>query len=1005
MSLPNFPTDDALLRLWGKTNRDEKKKNKKAGKPEGPDKYHPLLFHLLDVAFCAGDLWDRLPAALQARIADAFGLSPERVRYAVMLLAGLHDLGKAAPPFQSQSPEFCVQVSRAGFAFRSDAANFNRPHGTVSAKEITRLLSETGGTLGWNAGTDVANVLAAITGGHHGTFPTQLEIGDVRPQTLGDDLEGSRWRAAREQLTQKLQELLPGYLVHEPLHTGAIMDCALVPLLAGVISVADWFGSSHHFAIATPLNAPLGAIAAALHGRPDQIAARYAIRSARQAQQALDKSGWCAPCAPPQSADFNLVFAYLNRQREITANAVQQAVAIQVRYATTPYLLIVESAMGSGKTEAGLYAMDCALANGLAHGSYTALPTQATSNAMHARVTDYFYQCREEERKEGNTRPRPRIAGDVSLLLVHANAGLDDDYQQTIVDMPVYDGTDTDGEEIGRVIAQRWFTQQKKQALLAPFGVGTIDQALLSVLQTRHWFVRLMGLSGKIICFDEVHAYDTYMSTIFERLLVWLAEMRCPVVLLSATLPAGKRLALADAYCKGAAAKLQAQEQELKARGEAVTYPRLTYVSQDRTLPIIVADEDVPKTVHLEFAPPDPCDVLDAIERNLPDGGCVAVICNTVDRAQEVYKTLRDSLKPQGWDVTLFHARTPFVWRQEREKATLESFGKDSGAKGTRLRGKQLIVATQVIEQSLDLDMDLILSDACPVDLLLQRMGRLHRHKRVRVTADLAHIADENHTSALPARFIVLTDGELAPPNPQSDQPAAPGTLVPNPDGPPPAFDNAGIYDRYVLLRSWLAIRHKPALLLPADIQMLVTEVYDRDTPTDAAELSAHWLDELAKQKQRMRANDENKEELAILSLVPEPMPARMLLRKLSRDLKDSDDPAQHPSIRAATRDPSSLSMQVLCIGTDLDGNLLAAATLADVENQPPKQLLSYGLTVSTKALFYALLAKAVPEAWQKMAHLRYHRPLEFVNGFNVEHALQLSREMGLVSKGELIDP
>lgn len=980
--------EQILLRLWGKTNREEKKHNSAA-----PHRYHPLLFHLLDVALCAGQLWDRLPVTLRQRIADALQLSLERTRYAIMLLAGLHDLGKACPPFQYQTESFIQQVKQTGLPLPPDSKN--KPHGMISAKEIARMLRDSHSALRWNSDVDAANILAAITGGHHGIFPTSEELNSISPQTLGNDIgKGDlRWQMAREYLAQRLQELLPGHIADEPLKTVAISDRALVPLLAGLISVADWFGSSSHFKIAAIQNA-----------LPKVTAAQYASLAERTALNALDQAGWKLPPISPVTADFESVFAYLNPEKPIRANSVQRAVGAQVRDVREPYLLIVESAMGSGKTEAGLYAMDCALANELSHGFYVALPTQATSNAMHARIKKYFEQGGDLSK----TEHKGRIKGRINLLLVHANAGLDDNYQNLIVDVdkPIYDGESESEEDAARVIAQRWFTQQKKQALLAPFGVGTIDQALLSVLQTRHWFVRLFGLGGKVVCFDEVHAYDTYMSEILQRLLTWLAEMRCPVILLSATLPASKRLELVEAYAKGitgskgAKERLLAREQELEAKQKPVGYPRLTFVNGERVEPISVLEESQTKPVELQFASPDASSILASLRRNLPEGGCVAVICNTVDRAQEVYEALRDALKPEGWRVTLFHARTPFLWRQERERVTLTTFGKESGMKGTRLRPKRVLVATQVVEQSLDLDFDLMLSDMAPIDLLLQRMGRLHRHKRVRVAEDLDNITADGFKSLLPARFVVLTDGVLTTTTSESANEGEVTTAYPFPDGPPPAFENAFIYDRYVLLRSWLAIRLKRSIILPTEIQPLVTEVYDQNEPVPIGESSALWLSELKKQKIKMATRDENQEAIAALGLIPEPISGRLLLRKLSRDLKDSDDPSQHPSIRATTRDPTSLSLQVLCIGTDFKGEPLAAMTLAEVDKQPPKQLLKYALSISSKRLFYALLAEKVPASWQQNSYLRYHRPLEFNNGINLTHGLFLSHELGLVTKG-----
>lgn len=970
--------EQTFLRLWGKTNREEKRKN-----PDAPHRYHPLLFHMLDVGLCAGQLWDRLPQNLQTRMATALGLTLNQARYAVMLLAGLHDLGKACPPFQHQSEPFRQQVEQAGFTFLPTvtAPSINRPHGMVSAKEIARLLDASNDALRWNADREAANILAVITGGHHGTFPTADELNGISSKTLGGDKGtiGRQWMLAREYLTQSLQSLLSDTRSLDVLHTASIKDRALVPLLAGLISVADWFGSSNHFEIAAECNC-----------LPDVTEIEYLRQADATAEKALTAAGWrpaLGPAERPAHTDFETVFAYLNREKPVTANAVQQAVAVQVSDAREPYLLIAESAMGSGKTEAALYGMDCALANGLAHGFYVALPTQATSNAMHTRVKDYFEQGDDEPEQQ---RKR-RIRGDVNLLLVHANAGLDEEYQSLIVDKPIYDGEGDD--ETGRVIAQRWFTQQKKQALLAPFGVGTIDQALLSVLQTRHWFVRLFGLSGKAVIFDEVHAYDTYMSEILQRLLTWLAEMRCPVILLSATLPATKRLELAEAYAKGAKATLEAREQELEAQDKPVGYPRLTFVNGEKVEPIAITDTTEPKSVALQFAPPDAASILSSLRANLPDGGCVAVICNTVDRAQKIYEDLRDALKPDGWDVTLFHARTPFVWRQERERATLEAFGKGSGAQGTQLRLKQLIVATAVIEQSLDLDFDFMLSDMAPADLLLQRMGRLHRHKRVRAPDDLQHFVNTQFESRLPARFVVLTDGELAPCIADNGS-LSKNAALPTPNGPPPAFSNAGIYDRYVLLRSWLAIRCKQSITLPSDIQPLVEEVYDQpeSAPSSAAWLTA--LETALEDQNEQRRKDKN---VAKRRLVPKPLEPQTLLEELDLYLYDDDDPNIHSALRAATR-LTEPSIQIACLGRATDAGLPALPNDKDLANAA-NEITRYAITLQSRRLFHILCTISPPPTWNKNAYLRYMRPLIFEEGTTQvgKYTIRISKELGLV--------
>jgi len=223
---------------------------------------------------------------------------------------------------------------------------------------------------------------------------------------------------------------------------------------------------------------------------------------------------------------------------------------------------------------------------------------------------------------------------------------------------------------------------------------------LLSVLQTKHWFVRLFGLAGKVIIFDEVHAYDAYMSTILERLLHWLAELDCTVILLSATLPDAKRKALAKAY---------SGREDVEYR----RYPRIT-LAQPRHYPQTQADKrsvctEIPmmksRAIDLQFCNTDLEEMTSTLAERLKQGGCAAVICNTVNRSIEVYKHLRGSL--EDTECLLFHARTLQMWRREREEEVLRKFGKrdpqKKDAEGSFINPDRphrgVLVATQIVEQ------------------------------------------------------------------------------------------------------------------------------------------------------------------------------------------------------------------------------------------------------------------------------------------------------------------
>jgi CRISPR-associated endonuclease/helicase Cas3 len=303
-------------------------------------------------------------------------------------------------------------------------------------------------------------------------------------------------------------------------------------------------------------------------------------------------------------------------------------------------------------------------------------------------------------------------AGKKNLMLLHGKAALNKRFERLKYAARVYD----DEKRPSAVVAEEWFAANKKHGLLAPYGVGTIDQALLAVLQTKHVFVRLFGLAGKCVILDEVHAYDAYMTTLMERLLRWLAALDCPVVLLSATLPRDKRLKLLRAYAG-----------DDLPEAEDVSYPRLTSVAVGRPPEVrhLQADPDRARTIKPGWM--DEGNLVETLRQALADGGCAAVIRNTVGLAQNTYLQLRDALKAHGIDVELFHARFPFGRRREIEDAVLKRFGKNGGPAE---RNQRVLVATQVVEQSLDLDFDVMISDVAPVDLVLQRAGRLHRHTR-----------------------------------------------------------------------------------------------------------------------------------------------------------------------------------------------------------------------------------------------------------------------------------
>lgn len=851
--------DGVTNRLWAKTQQG------------GGDQYHPLLCHVLDVAAVAGVMWDRhLPAKIRQRLEAS--LATRDARALIVFVAGAHDIGKACPGFQKKS----LQLS-AHLCLPLSENDQDRPHGMVSAA----VLSEIPGS------GPLARLLGQIAGGHHGVLPRSLDL-QLGPDTLGS----SAWKQARRALLDRFARTIGFDLNQGGQARDEITDPFIVPFLAGFISVADWIGSNQDY---FPCVATCGG--------PNEInTADYWSKAQRKAEEALRALGWLPAVAFAKETTFEQVFA------GFSANSLQNTVIEVASKQAAPYLMIVEAPMGQGKTEAALYAADLAMCRGFARGMYVAMPTQATGNAMFKRVLDDYLRRRGHQ-------------GKLNLQFVHGDALLAQMAEIQEGEIPEYAPRSIDGDSAD-VEAQSWFTA-KKRPLLSPLGVGTIDQSLLSVLKTRHWFVRLFGLTGKVVIFDEVHAYDDYMSTILERLLHWLAEMDCTVILLSATLPEAKRKALAKAY---------------SGRGDAQynRYPRIT-LARPRHHPNARADDspictDIPmgesRTVDLEFIRTDPESLTATLSKALEHGGCAAVICNTVNRSIEVCKHLLDSLKDT--ECLLFHARTLRMWRREREAEVLRKFGKD----GQHRPKRAVLVATQVVEQSLDLDFDFMVSEIAPIDLLLQRSGRLHRHERHRPPGLKS------------PQFIVLCDADR--------------------NGlPPESFGKSieCVYGRYILLRTWLALRGRNMIEVPTEIEALVEAVYGDSAP-DAGD---GWSQALASAKQAMDFSRSESAKAAARLLVSSPKDPPDLIEQFNDQLADDDDPNVHRAVRAATREGEP---SITVVMLPAEANLTRDPAIPEV-----RWLLDRSAKLSHKGVFHALLEHGLtPAAWAKNAHLRHAR-------------------------------
>lgn len=637
--------------------------------------WHPLPYHSLDVAAVAGAMLRARPLLLDTG-ARLLSLPPDVTLRLVQGLVALHDIGKMAAAFQMKVP----QLARWGRPAHPAGARLR--HGEAGlllweAELGPRLSRELGGLT-----PHVLKPLAEAVFGHHG-----------RPVVVPDP-DGLRRVYTADELLDSVAlgiELFR-YFVAEPV----ALDRGRGDLkraswwLAGVTTLADWIGSSETWFKYTPPSLPLDA---------------YAALAGGEAEKAVSAAGLRAAISRPLTS-----FAALTDSRAGTLEPTPaQAWAATVELpAKGGVFAVIEDVTGSGKTEAAQMLVHRLLAAGRVAGAYWAMPTQATANAMYDRQAPMIGRL-----LETGTHPP-------SLVLAHGQARLDARFRSSFLGAASGANSDDAGDDdTATRSCAAWLAHDRRRALLADIGAGTVDQALLAVLPTRFNVVRLAGIADKVLVLDEVHAYDAYVLRELEQLVRFVASLGGSIVLLSATLPLARRQGLLQAWRDGCGVTALANAAD--DTGTA-GYPCVLLSSQQGT----AKAERVPATARSHRSVPlswcsSDAEAMDSLGAAVSSGQASAWIRNTVGDCMRAAALARK----RGLDPIVFHARFAPCDRHAIEREVMRRAGIESGPAE---RKGLLVIATQVVEQSLDLDFDFLVTDLAPADLVLQRAGRLWRH-------------------------------------------------------------------------------------------------------------------------------------------------------------------------------------------------------------------------------------------------------------------------------------
>ncbi len=640
----------------------------KAERPPGLE-WHPVAYHCLDVAAVADVLLRVNPRRLR-RMATLLGTEPDAARSFLVKLIALHDIGKFSTGFQSKVPGLYPKHLK--------------PHAGSSATrhdEIAWLLREVveshlcAQLKGW--GGDFEAIWGSVAG-HHG----KPQAGDPRDNPVGMTTLPSK------AMNAFIADCLALFPDQTPLRRRTPAELATLSwAVAGLAVLADWIGSSRDW---FPYRAP------------EQSLAEYWDYARSQAQVAVAEAGVLPSAVPAQISAARLLPAHIAEQL-----SPLQSFATTVDLANGPTLAIIEDVTGSGKTEAALLLAARLLAAGNASGIFIALPTMATANAMYDRLGGIYRKLFDDDETP-------------SLVLAHGRTALHEGFTDSILISTAETSARTSDEEAtgdeSSAACAAWIADSRRKAFLADVGVGTIDQALLCVLPSKFQSLRLWGLADRVLVIDEAHAYDAYMSKEIETLLEFHAALGGSAIILSATLPHAQRQSLAAAFGRGLSAKIKTEETAayplatIVSQAACMQYPLETRADRTRTLPvrrITSPDEAVAHILNVSAK-----------------GGAVAWIRNSVDDAIEAVNALR----VRGLDPILLHARFAMGHRLEIERRVTTTLGRPNPKIDQSKRQGFVLVGTQILEQSLDYDVDAMITDLAPIDLMIQRAGRLWRH-------------------------------------------------------------------------------------------------------------------------------------------------------------------------------------------------------------------------------------------------------------------------------------
>lgn len=760
-----------------------------AKKDAGPISYKwlPLNQHLKDTRDVGMLLWENwLSQGQKLRITEDLGyFDMEDAKDLFAFLCQVHDLGKATYNFQTTKTAYSTEDLEDALMEKLRMAGFENFDKKLAEPQKTPHSLASQMILIWNGfGED----MASIVGSHHGKPASSQGVRDQKScMTNYYKLENPK-----DPDHQKRKEV-QGQIIQESMRDNGFESLADFPtigkstqiILSGLLIMADWIASNDNY---FPLIDIEDYEVVGPETRGEEGYKKWESSNLWEAEDILA----IEDIDDEKRNIFKIRFGFDPRDAQVKFRQV-------IDDTDDPGIFIFEAPMGMGKTEAALIGVEQLAYKTGRSGMFFGLPTQATSNAIFPRIEAWLRKIDpDKDTKHG-------------IRLAHGKASLNDDFRSLASNINI-DVTDKTSENQS-VIVNEWFSGRKKTSL-DDFVIGTVDQFLLMSLKQKHVALRHLGFDKKVVVIDEVHAYDIYMDQYLLESIRWLGSYGVPVILLSATLPQEKREQMIKAYLLGRGEKSSVIKDKLQSLKKDA-YPLITYTDSNNIGQF--SDFATNKNKEIKIIKHFSDNPMPLIEDLWENDGIIGVIVNTVKRAQEL--AFACSQKYGEEMVELLHSSFIATQRAKKERDLLDLIG----SKGNRPK-KKIIIGTQVIEQSLDIDFDVLITDLAPMDLMIQRIGRLHRHDRK--DRSMAYLEPRNFVCGLNEDFD-FEKGSVA------------------------------VYGAYILARSQYYLQDK--ISIPKDISKLVQKVYSNDDLNLDGDLAKKYkefieADQIFEEKKKARA-------------------------------------------------------------------------------------------------------------------------------------------------------